>query len=164
MTMLMQCNAESMKCFIFRLHQMQEIFLQMFVVSVCLSLGLNWQSVQCTLHAVFVGSFDAAFTKCLWPLVVLRAVFNYFYLYMDKATFLLVDGVYFGSRLLWQKTMVSLTHSALNCTDHPCSQFVVVSVMSGYLLLVSLFTIICFFVMKSVLTTFAFGTAVSNRC
>jgi len=41
-------------------------------LSVCLSLGLNWQwRTQCMPRAVCVGSFSAAFAKCLWPLVVL---------------------------------------------------------------------------------------------
>jgi len=39
-------------------------------LSVCLSHGLNRWHMQCTPSAVCVGSFGAAFTKFLWPLVV----------------------------------------------------------------------------------------------
>jgi len=40
------------------------------VCDVCLLHGLNQrQCVQCMLYAMYVGSFGAAFAKCIWPLV-----------------------------------------------------------------------------------------------
>jgi len=55
------------------------LFLSMFAVSVsllvCLSRSLTWRwHVQCMPHAVCAGSFGAAFTKCLWPLVFCRSL------------------------------------------------------------------------------------------
>jgi len=50
------------------MHEMLTILTD--VQGVCLSRGLNrLQHMQCTLHAVCVGSLGAAFAKCLWPVV-----------------------------------------------------------------------------------------------
>jgi len=56
------------------MHEMLSIFTNVrgVCLSVCLSCSLNRrQRVQCMPRAVCAGSFDAAFAKCLWPLVLL---------------------------------------------------------------------------------------------
>jgi len=51
------------------------LLLPIFAVSLCQSVLDRRRRVQCTLRAVCAGSFSAAFAKCIWPLVTLRATF-----------------------------------------------------------------------------------------
>jgi len=67
----------------FRLHQMRgRLLLAMFAVSVsheCTGFTVWQRCVQCMLCAVCVGSFGAAFAKCLWPLVKKSALHSVAY-------------------------------------------------------------------------------------
>jgi len=49
------------------MHEMQTIVTD--DRGVCLSVGLSVMQLNLTAHAVSAGSFGAAFTKSLWPLV-----------------------------------------------------------------------------------------------